>query len=140
VWSEAWQPPEEWLRRLEGGLAAEGAVSQRGGEFDRWDLEVRGGTLAGVRIAAAVEEHGSGRQLVRFRLRPRWTRDGLVVIAALVGMCGGAAAAGAWVAAVLLGLVAAGLTARTVQEGAAATGVSMRAIAGLDPYRSEREP
>jgi GT2 family glycosyltransferase len=139
VWSERRRAPEDWLAELEERLSTEGAVSRRGGEFDRWDLEVRGGTLAGVRIASAVEEHGGGRQQVRFGCRPRWSRAGLFAILALVGVCAAAAADGAAIAAVTLGAVALAVAARTLQEAAAAMGASLRAIHALDPYRSAPE-
>ena len=71
VWSEAWLAPEEWLARLQVKLRDDKAIVYRGGEFDRWDLEVRGGLLASSRILLGIEEHGAGRQLLRFKFWPR---------------------------------------------------------------------
>ena len=59
----------------EEGLRAEGLALEIGGEFDRWDLEVRGGFFGCARLRLAVEEHGGGRQLARFRVWPRVGRS-----------------------------------------------------------------
>src|SRR5205085_8394241 len=43
LWSEQWQDPAARLHSLEVDLRALGAWVCRGGDYDRWDLEVRGG-------------------------------------------------------------------------------------------------
>ena len=50
--------------------AEQGAVVRSGGDWDRWDLQVRGGLLGGAGLRMAVEEHGAGQQLVRVRSWP----------------------------------------------------------------------
>ena len=40
----------------------------RGGSYDAWDLQVRGGVFGKVRINLVAEEHGSSRQLIRVRV------------------------------------------------------------------------
>lgn len=70
LWSETWRSPADWLSRLESALIAQGAVVLRGGEFDRWDLEVRGGLFGSARVLMTIEEHGNGKQMLRFRARP----------------------------------------------------------------------
>ena len=80
AWYEEWQSLEDRLRDIEADLIASGAAVRRGGDFDRWDLEVRGGPLAAVRIRATVEEHGGGKQLVRLRSWPWFSRLGVAVI------------------------------------------------------------
>ncbi len=69
LWSEEWRAPEAWVERLESVMRAEGAIVSRGGDFDHWDLRVRGGLLGSAVGAIAVEEHGANRQLVRVRSR-----------------------------------------------------------------------
>jgi hypothetical protein len=73
MWSETWKAPAEWLQRTEAALRAHRVGVLRGGDFDRWDLEVRGGMFGGARTLAGVEEHGGGRQMVRVRGRPRFS-------------------------------------------------------------------
>jgi GT2 family glycosyltransferase len=77
VWSENWQAPQARLQRLQDALAARGGLVRSGGPFDRWDLELRAGPLGGVKIRTAVEEHGSGRQLLRAKIWPRATGRGV---------------------------------------------------------------
>ncbi len=79
IWSEQWQPPETRLQAVERAIRAEGAVAPRGGDYDRWDLEVRGGLLGAARLLMAMEEHGAGKQLVRFRVWPRCSPLGLML-------------------------------------------------------------
>lgn len=70
LWSEIWHSAHDWLTTIERMMTRGGASVLRGGAFDRWDLEIRGGLWGSARILMAVEEHGSGRQLLRFRCRP----------------------------------------------------------------------
>ena len=51
----------------------------RGGDFDGWDLEMRGGLLGSVRMLMAVEEHGGGNQFIRIRSWPRCTPAGIAM-------------------------------------------------------------
>ena len=71
VWSETWREPQARIQDLQDALAANGGFVRSGGPFDRWDLDLRAGPLGGVKIRTAVEEHGSGRQLMRAKIWPR---------------------------------------------------------------------
>jgi O-antigen biosynthesis protein len=127
-WSEDWESPEDRLGRVEARLLATGAPVKRGGHFDRWELQVRAGPLGRARLRAAVEEHGAGRQLVRFRVCPsyspllRGTSLALGPPALALLLAGSEVAAG-----VLLALLvtAAG---RALYEGALACGVLTTAV------------
>jgi len=84
LWTEHWRAPESRLEGIQVAARSEGAVVRGGGEFDRWDLEVRGGTLGTARLLTAVEEHGQGRQMIRGRMWPHVStlaRLGLAVLA-----------------------------------------------------------
>ena len=70
-WSEDWLDPMLRLEVLEAALRQESGAVLRGGPHDHWDLEVRGGAFGTVRGVMAVEDHGSGTQLVRFRTAPQ---------------------------------------------------------------------
>lgn len=65
-----WQPPEVRLQALADAMRADGAVVLHGGSFDGWDLEARGGMFGSSRLLMAVEDSGSGTQLVRLRSWP----------------------------------------------------------------------
>src|SRR5262249_1232572 len=60
-----WQAPEERLKALQAAMRNIGAVVLHGGDYDAWDLEVRGGICGSARMLMATEDTGSGTQLVR---------------------------------------------------------------------------
>jgi hypothetical protein len=66
-WRPAWKSPEARLEALHAALRSMGAIAWRGGDWDDWDLTVRGGFLGEARLRMGVEEHGGGCQLVRIR-------------------------------------------------------------------------
>jgi hypothetical protein len=68
-WRETWRSPEEWLASVESALSRY-AFARRGGDFDDWDLEIRGGLAANAQVSLGVEEHGAGKQMLRWRVRP----------------------------------------------------------------------
>ena len=127
-WQETWASADSRLTAVLAGLEALGAVARAGSPYDRWDLEVRGGLFGAVRGLMALEEHGAGRQLVRFQLWPR--PSGLVLV--LIGLFSGLALAatydGAWLAASVLGLVGGGLALRACLDCAVATGSWLTAL------------
>jgi hypothetical protein len=105
-----------------------GAVVRAGGDFDRWDLEVRLGALGASRLLMTTEEHGAGRQLLRFRVSPRVPFAWAVLLA--LGIAGGAVAAvsQAWGVALVLGLTAGLVTTRTLSDSGRAGQAIMRAL------------
>jgi len=127
-WSEEWVDPPDRVRSFEAALVDHGAVVRRGGDFDDWDLEIRGGTLAGTRVWTVVEEHGGGGQLTRLRCRPTWSRGALAVIGLMAALSLSAAASGAAAAAAVVGVLAAVLALRTVSEGSSAMGLTLRTV------------
>jgi GT2 family glycosyltransferase len=134
LWSERRQPAAAWLTRLESDLRRRGADVRRGGAFDRWDLEASGGALAAARLRVAIEEHGQGRQLVRFRVWPRLSAAGAVLITTLSGLLyfaflgrSGTPAVAVLAFATLLAAV------RAVSGAAAAVGVYLYAVGELPP-------
>ena len=84
-----------------------------GGDYDRWDLEVRGGLFDSIRTCMASEDHGSGAQLIRFRVWPRFALLGLLLTLLLVLVSILAAIDQEWLASVVLGVVATALALRT---------------------------
>jgi O-antigen biosynthesis protein len=84
MWSETWQSADTRLRHLEMLLRLDGRLVTSGGDYDDWDVEVRAGGLSAVRVLLTMEEHGQGRQMVRFRAKPRYRPAIPSVIAVLV--------------------------------------------------------
>jgi GT2 family glycosyltransferase len=127
-WSEKWESPEDRLQRIEEVLQNSKLLVYRGGDFDRWDLEVRGGTLGAVKLLMGIEEHGAGRQMVRIKVWPKisFALYPVVFLFTVTGML--AANDGAsTVGMILLGiaglLVAQGLAECGVAKAAACRGI-----------------
>jgi GT2 family glycosyltransferase len=127
-WSERWVAPEERLRAVEQELTAAGNGVRRGGDFDRWDLEIRDGPLGSARLLLAVEELGGGAQLVRYRCWPVVRRVATGTVLVCTAAAAAAAAGGlpvlAWTAAV----VTAALVVLVVTECGAAVGALLAAV------------
>lgn len=126
-WIESGQAAEMWLEEIRTSIREDGGLVLSGGDFDRWDLEVRSG-LAAARLLMAVEEHGQGNQMVRFRVWPRWSRGGLalILLATLLSLL--AIADQAWPMAVLFGAPALLFALRSLDDSASAMAGAQRAI------------
>jgi len=125
IWHESWRDPNSWLELLEGQVTH---VS-RGGDYDDWDLEIHGGLLGAVRLRMAIEEHGGGNQLARFRVWPRWSTKGIATALIMATLAVLAADERVWVAAVPLFGTAFVLVLRAVHECATAMAATLRALA-----------
>lgn len=138
LWRETWQAPQQVVRRLYSEIQSLGGVVLPGGDFDDWDLEVRGGLFGSVRVRTAVEEHGSGTQLYRFATIPRVSTVSGAALAMLSALLVAAACDGAWAAslAFLVGLCAMGHT--THRHIRAAAGTVRRALSE-GPFTSPAE-
>jgi len=132
LWSDRWQASEEWLHMLEIALGEQDEIVRRGGDFDRWDLEVRGGLFGGVRARLGVEEHGSGKQLLLLRTWPVCSRASLTVGILLASLACAAALDHAPIAAALFASVAVALAVCSVLFCARAQSSIARAIRSLD--------
>jgi GT2 family glycosyltransferase len=131
-WSECWLAPESRLAALEGRLRGAGAAVGRGGDFDRWDLVVRGGLLGAARLRLAVEEHGSGRQLVRVRVWPVVSLAGLVTAALLGALALAAGMAGQAEVCAVLAAGAGGLVLAALHAAGGALATVLRQLPGRD--------
>jgi GT2 family glycosyltransferase len=120
IWSEQWQSARDRLTQMKDGLQRAGAYVRSGGNFDPWDLEVRGGMLGAVRVVTAVEEHGGGQQLVRVRTSPSPSMLGAAGSLLLAPLSALALADGALVAGLVLGASAVLVTLRTLRDMAVA--------------------
>jgi hypothetical protein len=143
LWSETWRTAEDRLEEFERALRRTGTGVARGGDFDPWDLGIRGGLLGRVRTVVAIEEHGAGRQLVRLRAWPHVPGPAVWLMLLLVGLAALAAADAAWPAAAVLAVLAAGLAVRAGGECGAAMGAWELALRdaegiGLSPEAESR--
>src|SRR5207248_68054 len=116
VWYETWQSGEQRLESLERQLRERGVAVRRGGDYDRWDLELRGGLVGAARVRLTIEEHGSGKQMARYRAWPKWATWGWIAAGVCALSAVGMGIEHLWPACALLSAVAVALAARAVIE------------------------
>jgi GT2 family glycosyltransferase len=127
-WSEQWHPADAWLQGIEDALRRLGVAVVRGGPVHRWDLEVRGGAIGAARLLMAVEEHGRGRQLLRFAIGRRWASWGLIVAILALVLAVPAALDRAFVPALLLAGLSVLISVKAARDGAAASATMAHAV------------
>jgi hypothetical protein len=139
IWSQRWRSITEWLKSLESSLQSSGAIVLRGSEFDHWDLEVRGGTFGAVRVRTTIEEHGAGRQMVRFQLFPRGSTFALSFSLIFWALAFATAIDGIIIDSVILSIPALWLLFRTIFDcGVATSLVHDRIFAAKAAEREQR--
>ena len=87
LWSELWQPAETWLLSIEKNLISFRSRIKRGGDFDSWDIQVNNGLLAKSRGLLTIEEHGGGKQYLRFKCKTKITSLAFVLLITLACIC-----------------------------------------------------
>jgi GT2 family glycosyltransferase len=135
-WSERWRAPAEILRTVENVLRGQGAVVNRGGEFDRWDLRIRTGLFGCVRLHMGIEDHGAGKQVIRFRVWPWCSPCGLAAGSLLAVLGAFAAWDGVPVVGALLGIMGLWPLARTILDCGVAMTVVDRGLKHLWPTQA----
>jgi glycosyltransferase involved in cell wall biosynthesis len=121
AWSESWMAPELWAERLANRLSGAGAQVLRGSDFDTWDLQVRVGPLAAARVRLAIEEHGEGRQMLRFKVWPRIHLEPMAGVAVVGTSAGYALTTHSLISGAMLAIAATWLGARIASQAAAAS-------------------
>jgi O-antigen biosynthesis protein len=116
IWSEKSEAAAARLAGIEETLRTAGAHARRGGHFDAWDLEVRGGLCGSARLLMAVEEHGGGRQYVRLRSWPRCSLACALLCATPAALAVVAALDSAWLPSDILAAASLILTLRVLVE------------------------
>lgn len=128
TWTDRWAAGSDRLAALEAAIRARGGAVRRSGTFDRWDLEIRQGSLGIVRLVMAVEENPGRTQVVRVRWWPRLHRPAATAALLLAGLAAAAAVDGSEVAAVVLAAGCLAVVGHTVRQCATAAGVTMQAL------------
>jgi O-antigen biosynthesis protein len=133
LWVGRWQAPDKWLALLKAKMEGLGAVVLHNGDYDAWDLEVRGGMFGSSRLLMATEDSGSGTQVIRVRAWPRFSWGVGVVLGVCVFLAVAAFRDDAYAAtsalAFLAGLVVlrvvhdCGTAAHTIQRGLELSGL-----------------
>ncbi len=128
IWTSNWEEPENHLRAIESALLRIGITAERGGCYDRWDLQVRGGSFGAARLLMAVEDQGAGTQYVRIRSWPRCSHAATGLALVFASLAAMAVVDGAWAASVGLALISGFFVVRTVLDCGAATAVTLEAL------------
>ncbi|PYU53526.1 MAG: glycosyl transferase [Acidobacteria bacterium] len=132
LWSERWLDSTEVLASLESVLRSGGAVVRRGGDYDSWDLEIRGGVFGGVRVRTVSENYGLGKHMLRLRSRPWFSISGAGTTLLLMIACFGALLDHAVYASSILAPLSVIFGAITFRSAAVAVGAIHRALIKLD--------
>jgi GT2 family glycosyltransferase len=128
TWSDRWAATSDRLAAIEAAVRAQGVGVLRSGMFDRWDLEIRQGSLATVRLLMAVEENPGRTQVIRIRWWPRLSPLAATAALLLAGLAAGAAVDGSEAAAIVLAAGSVGVIAHAIRQCATAAGVTMQAL------------
>jgi len=136
LWSEKWLDGTEVLLSLESVLRSDGAVVRRGGDYDNWDMEIRGGLFGGLRVYTVSENYGRGKHMLRLRSRPWFSVSGAGTTLLLMIACFGALLDRSAYAAGILGALSVMFGAITFRSGAVAVGAIHRALIKLDFERT----
>ncbi len=121
IWRDEWEEPRETLKDLQTRLRGSSSVVKSGGEYDQWDLEVEEGRFGGCRLLLATQSYGTGRQLLRYRIVPRYSGMVLAVCGLFAIISVGAGLFGTWIPSVVSGFAAGLLTARAILDTGLAT-------------------
>lgn len=132
IWSEQWEDPSEKLKALESTLRTAGAYVRPGGDFDKWDLQVRAGLFGSARVLMAVEEHGSGKQFARYRVWPRFSLGEFLLAALFGALSYGAAVDRAWGVTGIFCALAVLMLSRSFYECGSAVATVLRALQTME--------
>jgi cellulose synthase/poly-beta-1,6-N-acetylglucosamine synthase-like glycosyltransferase len=139
VWTEHWRDPNERLKSFEADLRKAGVYVRRGGDYDRWDLEMREGLLGVARLLMAVEDHGAGNQFVRIRLWPKCSLLELLLPVLFVSLSAAAALDNAWAASAILGLLSFFLMIYTLRGCGSAIAAILRTFPHSEAIRDGKK-
>jgi hypothetical protein len=137
MWSEAWRSADEWLIDVENELEKVGAIAGRGGDYDNWDLLIRGGLFASARLSMAVEGHAGRKQNLHFRTSfcPTHLLAGLALGAIAAGVS--SALSASWVGLGIVLAFAAALVRQTRFDWKLArnqVGAALEVMKGRGPF------
>jgi O-antigen biosynthesis protein len=127
------------LKSFEADLRKAGVYVRRGGDYDRWDLEVRAGLLGFARLLMAAEDHGAGNQFVRVRLWPKFSLLELFPIVLFASLSAVAMLDGAWLVSAVMGLLSLFLTLYSLRGCGSAIGAILRTLQDSDAIHDRQK-
>jgi hypothetical protein len=129
VWAEHWRSQEGWLTSIESTMKQSKMPTVRGGDYDEWDLEGCGGLFGGARLRMTLEEHGDGRQMARFQIRPNVSGLATMLVCLFGGLAMLAVASQASVAMIVLSLTTLVIAFGALDQCGAGLGSCLHALA-----------
>ena len=117
-WSEQWKAVEQWLGQLEDILIRSRVRVRRGGNYDQWDLQTNCGLFSAARGLLTIEEHGGGKQMLKFKYWAKYSTGGIVVSLLFAGFSFLALVKAQFGVFILLGTIAAVLIGKLIMDTA----------------------
>lgn len=130
-WSAAWRLPENWLSDIEKELLGIKLRVSRGGDFDKYDLQVYNGMLTKVKLVLAIEEHGGGNQYLRLKCWLAFSFRKMLFIAAPAMMWIIFITRERWMLSAIVGILTLFLITRIIVEHAGCLSCINKAFNGL---------
>ena len=115
---EHWKAVEQWLGQLEDILIRSRVRVRRGGNYDQWDLQTNCGLFSAARGLLTIEEHGGGKQMLKFKYWAKYSTGGIVVSLLFAGFSFLALVKAQFGVFILLGTIAAVLTGKLIMDTA----------------------
>lgn len=101
-WSETWRSMDDWLLAIEAHLLASKIRVKRGGDYDRWDFQLRNGVISINKTLLTIEEHGANKQYIRLKTWTIPSRTNIYISTSLLGLSIISAVNHAWVVSGIL--------------------------------------
>ena len=114
-----------------------GAIVKQGGDFDLWDLEMRGGLFGAVRSRMALEEHGGGKQLLRFHTWPVVSSIAFILMPLFAFLSFLAALEQVWMVSASLGIVGVVIMIHVFLDCATATAACRQVLLAQDGLKND---
>ena len=135
-WSEEWHSAEDWLGDIEKKLINLKTRVKRGGDFDIWDLQVRIGLFSKSRGLLVIEEHGGGKQYLKFKCRAHYSPKAFVLAVVIATMAVLSGLSNQWVINGIMDMLFAFVVFRVLFE----TGSSINSLYTAFKLLSVKEP
>ena len=103
-----------------------------GGDYDTWDLQIRSGLLGKARLRMVIEEHGAGKQMLKFSIGSHYSIWGslLTLLFAVFGFAAGADSD--WIISTILLTIAIAIVARSHYESMTSITAFLGALKALE--------
>lgn len=116
LWSEDWKMAGEWLELIEKKLLQLKTRVRRGGEFDRWDIQIGNGLFSTSKGLLAIEEHGANKQYLKFRCKAGYSAFSLTLIILFASLSIAAIVDKQWIVGVVFAAMMFKIIAKCVVE------------------------